>query len=107
MSESSSKLEWRASGLTDSEVTQDDLLNAFIELSNSYDSLKKNCLTMKKENEVLQNKVIILSKEKDDLSSTLLSTQKEFDTYKVSCKAKFPKIDENEIFILKTKINNL
>ena len=41
------------------------------------------------------------------MSSTLLSIQKDFDAYKTSCKAKFPKIDENEIFILKTKINNL
>ena len=62
---------------------------------------------MKKENEVLQNKIITLSKEKDDLSSTLLSTQKGFDAYKISCKAKFPIIDENEISILKIKINNL
>ena len=62
---------------------------------------------MKMENEVLQNKIIILFKEKDDLFSTLLSTQREFDAYKVSCKAKFPKIDENEISILKTKIKNL
>ena len=69
--------------------------------------LKKNYLKMKKENEVLQNKIIILSKEKEDLSSTLLSTQKDFDAYKTSCKAKFLKIDENEISILKTKINNL
>ena len=41
------------------------------------------------------------------MSSTLLSTQRNFDAYKVSCKAKFLKIDENEISILKTKINNL
>jgi len=41
------------------------------------------------------------------LYSTLLSTQKDFDAYKISCKAKFPMIDENKISILKTKINNL
>ena len=44
---------------------------------------------------------------KDDLYSTLLSTQKDFDAYKISCKAKFSMIDKNEISILKTKINNL
>jgi len=62
---------------------------------------------MIKENEVLQNKIITLSKEKDDLSSTLLSTQREFDAYKISCKAKFLMIDENEVSTLKTKINTL
>ena len=59
---------------------------------------------MKKENETLHNKIVILSKKKDDLSSTLISTQKDFDAYKISCKAKFSLI---EISILKDKINSL
>ena len=93
--------------INDCELTKDVIVNAFVELSDNYDSLKKNFLKMKKKNEVLQNKVITLSKEKDDLYSTLLLTQKDFDAYKISCKAKFSMIDENEISILKTKINNL
>ena len=70
------------------ELTMDELGEAFEELSNNYDFLKKKYLKMKKENETLQNKIITLSKEKDDLSSTLLSTQKDFDAHKISCKAK-------------------
>ena len=36
----------------------------------------------------------------------LISTKREFDAYKVACKAKFSKIDENELSMLKTKIND-
>ena len=61
---------------------------AFEELSNNYNFLKKKNLKMKK-NETLQNKIITLSKEKDALSYTLISTQKDFDTYKISCKQNF------------------
>ena len=93
--------------LDDCELTMDELGEAFEELSNNYDFLKKKYLKMKKENETLQNKIVILSKEKDDLSSTLISTQKDFDAYKISCKAKFSLIDKNEISILKDKINSL
>ena len=45
-----------------------------------------------------------LSKEKDDLSFTLLSKQKDFDAYKISCKAKFSLINKNESSILKIKL---
>ena len=62
---------------------------------------------MKKKNETLQNKIVILSKEKDDLSSTLISTQKDFDAYKISYKAKFLLLNKNEIFILKDKTISL
>ena len=62
---------------------------------------------MKKENKTLQNKIVILSKEKDDLSPTLISIQKDFDAYKISCKAKFSSTDKNEISILKDKISSL
>ena len=57
--------------LDDYELTMDELGETFEELSNNYDFLKKKYLKMKKENETLQNKIVILSKEKDDLSSTL------------------------------------
>ena len=39
--------------------------------------------------------------------STLVSTQKDFDNYKISCKGKFPQVNENEIFMLKEKIDSL
>ena len=39
--------------------------------------------------------------------STLTSTQKYFDNYKISCKGKFSQIDENEISMLKEKIDSL
>jgi len=68
--------------------------------------LKKKYLKMKKKNELLQNKLVI-SKEKEILSSTLEKTQKDFDAHKISCKAKFSIIDENEIFVLKNKIDTL
>ena len=47
---------------------------------------------MKKESEVLQNKVITLSKEKDDLSSTLLSTQKDFVHTRFHVKLSVPRL---------------
>ena len=47
------------------------------------------------------------SQKKDDLFSTLTSTQKEFDAYKISCKVKFSLIDKDEISMLKNKINSL
>ena len=84
----------------------DELGEAFKELSNNYDFLKE-VFKIKKKNETLQNKIVILFKEKDDLSSTLLSIQKDFDAYKISCKAKFLLVDKNEISILKDKINFL
>ena len=83
-----------------------ELGEAFEELSHNYNFLKKKYLKMKKKNETLNNKIIILTKEKD-LFSTLTSTPKDFDTYKTSCKAKFSLIDKNEIFMLKNKINSL
>jgi len=60
-----------------------------------------------KKNELLQNQIVVLFKEKEVLSFTLQNTQKDFDAHKISCKAKFPIIDENEIFTLKNKINTL
>ena len=62
---------------------------------------------MKKENESLNHQVFNLTKEKDELLSTLVSTQKDFDNYKVSCKGKFPQVDEKEISMLKEKIDSL
>ena len=56
---------------------------------------------MNKENEILQNKLNIVLKEKEDLFISLENTKKDFDSYKVSCKAKFSSIDENEISIMK------
>ena len=93
--------------LDDSELIMDELSQVFEELSNNYDFLKKKYLKVKKENETLNNNIVILLKEKDDLSSTLISTQKDFDAYKISCKAKFSLIDKNKISILKDKINSL
>ena len=51
----------------------DELGEAFEELSHNYDFLKKKYLKMKKENESLNHKVFILTKEKDELFSTLTS----------------------------------
>ena len=62
--------------LNDCELIMDGMGEAFKELSNNYDFLKRKYLKLKKKNETLHNKIVILSKEKDDLSSTLISTQK-------------------------------
>ena len=62
---------------------------------------------MKKENENLNHKVFVLTKERDELFSTLTSTQNDFDAYKIFCKAKFLLIDKDEISMLKNKINSL
>jgi len=62
---------------------------------------------MKKENELFQNQLGVISKEKEILSSTLQKTQNDFDAHKISCKAKFSIIDENKISTLKNKINTL
>ena len=78
------------------ELFMDELGEAFVELSHNYDFLKKKYLKMKKENESLNLQVFTLSKEKDELLSTLVSTQKDFDKYKISCKGKSPLIDSNE-----------
>ena len=48
-----------------------------------------------------------ICKEKDELLSTLVSTQKDFDNYKISCKGKFPQVNDNEITMLKEKIDSL
>jgi len=47
----------------------------------------------------------LLFQKKKNLSSTLEKAQKNFDAHKSSCRAKFPIIDENEIFTLKNKID--
>ena len=75
--------------LDDCELTMDELSETFEESSNNYDFLKKKYLRLKKENESLQNKIVILSKEIDDLSSTLISIQKDFDAYKFHVKKNF------------------
>ena len=75
--------------LDDSELIMNELDEAFEELSNNYDFLKRKYLKMKKKNEYLQNRIVILSKEKDDLSSTLISTQKYIDAYKFYVKQFF------------------
>ena len=82
-----------------------ELGEAFEELSQNYDFLKKKYLKMKKENESLNRKIFTLTKEKDELFSTLTSTQKDFDAYKISYKGKFLLVDKDEIFMLKNKIN--
>ena len=64
------------SSLDDYDLTIDELGDAFVELSNNYDFLKKKYLKTKKKNEVLQNKIITLFKEKDDLSSILFVNSK-------------------------------
>ena len=87
------------------------LEHAFVELSESFDDKKVECSKLKKEIELLKNQLAIVSKEKEEISSNLVSTKREFDAYKVACKAKFPKVDENELSLLKTRIvdfeNNL
>jgi len=50
--------------LDDCELTMDESGEAFEELSNNYDFLKKKYLKMKKKNETLQNKIVILSKKR-------------------------------------------
>ena len=42
----------------------DELGEAFVELSNNYNFLKKKYLKMKKKNEFLQNQIVVLSKKK-------------------------------------------
>ena len=91
----------------DDDLSMDELGEAFVELSHNYDFLKKKYLKMKKENESLNHQVFTLSKEKDELLSTLVSTEKDFDNYKISCKGKFPQVDKNEITMLKEKIDSL
>ena len=91
----------------DCDLSMGELGEAFEELSHNYDFFKKKYLKMKKKNESLNHKIFILTKEKDELFSTLSSTQKDFDEYKISCKGKFPQIDENEISLLKKKIDSL
>jgi len=71
-----------------------ELGETFEELFNNNDFLKKNYLKIKKKNELLHNQTVVLSKEKEVLSSTLQNTQKDFYAHKVSCKTKFPVIDE-------------
>ena len=51
----------------------DELDESFEELSNNHNFLKKY-LKIKKENELLQNQLIVVSKEKEILSSTLQMT---------------------------------
>ena len=51
---------------------------------------------MEKEVVFLKNQLAMVSKEKDEISSNLISIQKEFSAYKVSCKAKLPMVDEKE-----------
>ena len=50
--------------LDDYDFSMDDLGEAFEELSNNYDSLKKKYLKTKKKNELLQNQLSIILKEK-------------------------------------------
>ena len=86
------------------ELSREMLVHAFVELSESYDDKKVECSKLEKEIVFLKNQLAIVSKEKDEISSNLVSTQKEFNAYKVACKAKFSKIDEKEISLLKTRI---
>ena len=79
--ESTSKV--TSSTLFDDELSMDELGETFVELSHNYDFLKKKYLKMKKENESLNYQVLTLSKEKDDLLSTLVTTQNDFDKYKI------------------------
>ena len=55
----------------DCDLSIDELGEAFEELSHNYDFLKTKYLKMKKENESLNHKIFILTKEKDGLFSTL------------------------------------
>ena len=92
--------------IEDCELSIDELGEAFEELSQNYDFLKKEIFKMKKKNESLNHKIFILTKEKGELFSTLASTQKDFDNYKISCKGKFSLVDEDEISMLKKKIDS-
>ena len=49
--------------LDDCELTMNELGEVFEELSNNYDFLKTKYLKMKKKNELLQNKFVVISKE--------------------------------------------
>ena len=81
--------------LDECKLSMDELGEAFEELSNNYDFIKKKYLKIK--NKLFQNQIVVLSKEKEVLFFTLQSTQKDFDAHKVSCKAKFSMINENDI----------
>ena len=62
---------------------------------------------MKKENDVLINKINEISKEKDVLSISPKNVQKDFDSYKIACKAKFSSVDKNEFSNIKIRIDAL
>ena len=88
------------------ELSKEMLVHAFVELSDSYDDKKVECSKLEKEIVFLKNQLAIVSQEKNEISSNLVSTKREFEAYKVACKAKFSKVDENEFSLLKTRIVN-
>ena len=73
------------SNLNCDDISIDELGEAF-ELSDNYDLLKKKFSNFKKEKEVLQSQLEMISKE--NISISLKNIKKNFDVYKVSFKAK-------------------
>ena len=95
------------SNLNCDDINIDELGEAFKQLFDNNDLLKKKFSNFKNENEVLQSQLKIISKEKENISISLESIKKNFDVYKVSFKAKTPSFDKNEICALKNKVDCL
>ena len=55
----------------------------------------------------LTTKLLFLQKKKINFLPLLFQYKENFDAYRVTCKAKYLKINENEISMLKIKINDL
>ena len=53
------------STLDECKLSINELGEAFEELSDNYNFLKKKCLKMNEENELLQNQLVVISKEKE------------------------------------------
>ena len=104
--ESTSKVTPKTS-IEDCELSINELREAFEKLSQNYDFLKKKYLKMKKENKSLNHKIFTLKKEKMNYFQLLLPLKRILMTIKFLVKVKFSQIDENEIFMLKKKIDSL
>ena len=71
--------------LEDCDLTMDRLG----EISNKYDSLKNKFLKTKKEDELLQDQLLAVSKEKESLSISLENTQKDLMLTRFHAKLNF------------------
>jgi len=95
--------------IDDDELTMDELAQFFEELQHRYEISQSHNKKLKRENELLKDKINVIEKEKNDLSNAFKKVKIDFENHKLACKGKTPIIscNKNEFVEMQKRVDVL